>query len=99
MVSGGRAGIQNLRVYLVIPRIQRPVVVLGGSEQYFPLGRMVKLTCVAPGPLADKVRWVRVNGSLPADHETPAPGVLVFPEFEVSDPTDCLCKLTRHWQQ
>ena len=84
---------------VVIPAAQRPVRILGSSEQAYEAGTRVTLTCTAPGPLQEEVSWQRVGADgeagsedLPDGAEETSPGVLVFTSFSATDAGSYECQ-------
>lgn len=64
------------------------VAVLGGSNQWFPIGQSAQLVCASSGSsLVERLEWTR-NGStsnLPDEvNDQNEPGILYFKTFKVN---------------
>lgn len=62
------------------------IAILGGSNQWFPIGQPARLVCTSTGSsLIDRVEWNRVDGNLPPEAEENKEdlGLLSFSTFKV----------------
>lgn len=62
------------------------IAILGGSNQWFPIGQPAHLLCSGTGSsLIDRVQWVRSSDNLPEEVQINEedPGLLKFSAFKV----------------